>query len=91
MSEKLTEAERASFWRAVALCLVEFAGYEHDVAERAVVDLRARLEAEGPEVLEIALHDEPINIAADIFGKEIDIQKFEKEYEAILDEALAGA
>ena len=79
-----TSDSDATYWRLVEECLVELHGLSRKDAKARWRDDRRRLERDGgPAVAELVYHDEPLYVANDLAGRDLDDRAVAAAYRAI--------
>lgn len=81
----ITCVQKDEFWSVVEECLVKFHNQEKKAAHLASQLLREKIESPPVGISgDIFYHAEPFNVACDIAGKELPLNRFRKQYEQIL-------
>jgi hypothetical protein len=72
------------YWRVVEECLVELHGLSREEAAARWRDYRRRLARyRDPAVADLAYHDEPLYVANDLAGRDLDDRAVDAAYRAI--------
>jgi hypothetical protein len=80
----LEELDKDNYWAIVEDCLVELHGWSRDAARARCLDLRRGADRDArPGEDSIAYHAEPLYVANDLAGVELDDGAVDAQYRAI--------